>query len=268
LSEPYKISLPQFQGPFDLLLFFIERDELEITDIPIAKITDDFLEYMRHLENLDIELASEFILVAATLMRIKAKMLLPRKELDEKGNEIDPRKELVDKLIEYRKYKGIIEDLQWLEDERQKMFRRGNTNADAIAIQKEHEKEAELHSLTMFKLLEAFQKVLKRFEENQNKPQHVVIKFAYSIGDEKSTLKKNISLEKPSSFIEVFTDCKDRIHAIFRFLALLELIQLAEIFIIETEGINQFSVRLTNEEERIQNLAEKGLQNSEPDKEL
>ena len=90
----YTIRIDAFEGPFDLLLFFIERDELDIYDIPIAKITDDFLAYVHTMENLNIDLASEFILVAATLMRIKAKMLIPRKEVDEQGNEIDPRKNL------------------------------------------------------------------------------------------------------------------------------------------------------------------------------
>ena len=107
--DSYTIKTQHFEGPFDLLLFFIERDELDINDIPIAQITNDFLDYIRHLEALDIDVASEFILVAATLMRIKAKMLIPRKEIDEEGNEIDPREELAQKLIEYRKYKSIID---------------------------------------------------------------------------------------------------------------------------------------------------------------
>ena len=95
VNDTYTIHLPQFEGPFDLLLFFIERDELDINDIPIATITDDFLEYLHYLERMNIDMASEFILVAATLCRIKAKLLLPRKQLDESGNEIDPREELV-----------------------------------------------------------------------------------------------------------------------------------------------------------------------------
>ena len=103
-QENFEIRLPLFEGPFDLLLFFIERDELDINDIPISKITNDFLEYIRRLETLNIEIASEFILVAATLMRIKSKMLLPRPQLDEQGNEIDPREELVKHLLEYKKY--------------------------------------------------------------------------------------------------------------------------------------------------------------------
>ena len=104
----YNIKLSQFEGPFDLLLFFIERDELDIYNIPIAKITDDFLEYIRHMEALNIDLASEFILVAATLMRIKAKMLIPRKPIDEEGNEVDPREELVQRLLEYKRYKSCL----------------------------------------------------------------------------------------------------------------------------------------------------------------
>ena len=100
----YEIKLPLFEGPFDLLLFFIERDEIDIMDIPISKITNDFFEYISDLESMNIEVASEFIVVAATLMRIKSKMLLPRLSLDEEGNEIDPREELVEHLIEYKKY--------------------------------------------------------------------------------------------------------------------------------------------------------------------
>ena len=110
-DEKFEIKLPLFEGPFDLLLFFIERDELDIYDIPIAQITDDFLQYLDHLEQLNVEVASEFILVAATLMRIKAKMLLPRPVIDEDGNEIDPREELVRHLLEYKKYKSVVSTL-------------------------------------------------------------------------------------------------------------------------------------------------------------
>ncbi|MEC8221774.1 MAG: segregation/condensation protein A, partial [Bacteroidota bacterium] len=114
----YEIKLPLFEGPFDLLLFFIERDEIDIMDIPISKITNDFFEYISDLESMNIEVASEFIVVAATLMRIKSKMLLPRLSLDEEGNEIDPREELVEHLIEYKKYKSVISEFSDLEDSR------------------------------------------------------------------------------------------------------------------------------------------------------
>jgi segregation and condensation protein A len=93
----YQIKLEQFEGPFDLLLFFIERDELDIYNIPITKIINDFLDFIHTGEKLNIELSSEFILFVSTLMRIKARLLLPRKEIDAQGNEIDPRQELIDK---------------------------------------------------------------------------------------------------------------------------------------------------------------------------
>ena len=100
MNNSYQIKLPQFEGPFDLLLFFIERDELDIYNIPITGIINDFLHYIHEQESLNIELSSEFILFISTLMRIKAKMLLPRKELDAQGNEIDPRQELINKILQ------------------------------------------------------------------------------------------------------------------------------------------------------------------------
>src|ERR1700683_184235 len=105
MNTSYQIKLAQFEGPFDLLLFFIERDELDIYNIPIHIIMKDFMDFIHSQEKLNIELSSEFILFVSTLMRIKARMLLPRKELDEQGNEIDPRQELIEKLLEYKRYK-------------------------------------------------------------------------------------------------------------------------------------------------------------------
>src|SRR5690554_3469886 len=116
--DGYEIRLPQFEGPFDLLLFFIERDELNIHDIPIAKVTTDFLDYLLHAQALNMELASEFIFVAATLMRIKARMLLPRPELDDSGNEIDPKQDLIQKLVLYKQFKEVSEQLRSLEEAR------------------------------------------------------------------------------------------------------------------------------------------------------
>src|SRR5471032_1156594 len=107
IEDLFEIKLPQFEGPFDLLLFFIERDELDIHDIPIARIADDFLNYIHQMTSMNMELASEFIYVAATLMRIKAKMLLPRYEAEAEGNEIDTREDLIRKLIEYKKIKLV-----------------------------------------------------------------------------------------------------------------------------------------------------------------
>src|SRR5215470_8120922 len=125
-NPSYQIKLSQFEGPFDLLLFFIERDELDIYNIPINKIIRDFMDYIHSQESLNIELSSEFILFISTLMRIKAKMLLPRKELDEQGNEIDPRQELIDKVLEYKRYKEASARMAEMEAIRMLMVKRGN----------------------------------------------------------------------------------------------------------------------------------------------
>src|SRR6185436_13544759 len=114
-QENFEVKLPLFEGPFDLLLFFIERDELDIYDIPIAKVTVVFLNYLKRLEMLNVDVAGGLILVAATLMRIKSKILLPRPQIDEAGNETDPREELVKHLLEYKKYKSVIEHFSKLE---------------------------------------------------------------------------------------------------------------------------------------------------------
>src|SRR5437764_8610812 len=136
-TENYQISLAQFEGPFDLLLFFIERDELDIYNIPITKIIKDFLDYIHAEEQPNIELSSEFILFVSTLMRIKAKMLLPRKELDAEGNEIDPRQELVDKILEYKKFKEASSQMADMEAVRMLMVKRGNIQRELSQIGEE-----------------------------------------------------------------------------------------------------------------------------------
>src|ERR1700759_4891783 len=135
MSNPtYQIKLPQFEGPFDLLLFFIERDELDIYNIPINGLIKDFLAYVHGQENLNIELSSEFILFISTLMRIKAKMLLPRKELDAQGNEIDPRQELIDKILEYKKYKEAAAQMADMEAVRMLQAKRGNLQKELMLV--------------------------------------------------------------------------------------------------------------------------------------
>src|SRR3982750_3652255 len=169
-QENFEIHLPLFEGPFDLLLFFIERDELDITDIPISKITNDFLDYMHHLEKLNIEVASEFILVAATLMRIKSRLLLPRPQLDEQGNEIDPREELVRHLLEYKKYKSVVETFHKMEETELMKEKRGNLMKEIKTLAENGNVEAELQDVDLFKLMSVFEKVLKRFEADKNRP--------------------------------------------------------------------------------------------------
>ena len=239
-QQTFEIKLPQFEGPFDLLLFFIERDELDIHDIPISTITKDFLDYIHSMTQLNIEVASDFILVAATLMRIKAKMLLPRKELDEFGNEIDPRKELVDRLLEYKRYKEVITDLSTLEEDRQLKIQRGNITLEHDLLAKKHSNEMELSSINLFVLLKVFQKVMDRFNNHPTVKEHVVFSYNYSIEEESFGVYTYCKGKKNVPFTEVFTSCKDRYQAVFRFLSVLDLIAQQKLTLLVGEGPNNF----------------------------
>ena len=196
----FEIKLPLFEGPFDLLLFFIQRDELDIYDIPITTITDDFLNYIQRLEEMNIEVASEFILVAATLMRIKAKMLLPRPVLDEDGNEIDPRDELVKHLLEYKKYKSVIAQLQQMELDRSMKESRGNTVAEIKKLATLSNVEAELQDIDLYKLLKTFKKVMERYDIEQQKPVHQVVEYPYSIEGQKAMILRTLSPRRQIAF--------------------------------------------------------------------
>lgn len=236
----FEIKLPLFEGPFDLLLFFIQRDELDIYDIPIYDITEDFLSYLKDLEKLNVEVASEFILVAATLMRIKAKMLLPRPQLDEEGNEIDPRDELVKHLLEYKKYKSVVEELGQLQDERMAQNRRGNIVQELKGLTKGTDVEAELQDLDLYKLLKVFEKALQRFEDEQNKPVHQVVPYPFTIQGQKEKLLSKLQRKKKVSFLDLIKEDRSKIMLVFNFLAILELLQSQQIGIVVGEGFNNF----------------------------
>lgn len=260
MSATYQIKLPQFEGPFDLLLFFIERDELDIYNIPVAKITQEFLEYIKSLEALNIELASEFILFVSTLMRIKAKMLLPRKEIDAQGNVIDPRQELVDKIIEYKRFKEASEQMAILEHERLQQQKRGNVHTEMVDIGHSYSDGTEMQTVTMYKLLQAYEKAIKRFNERMNKPQHVVVKYNYSLEGQRSYLMLTLKEQKRMSFEVLFDVCENRIHAIFTFLATLELIQQKFLAIMVGEGRNNFLIEWVAEQESTEVIAPDGEQ--------
>ncbi len=241
-QESYKIKLPQFEGPFDLLLFFIERDELDIYDIPITNITNDFLTYIRNAENLNIELSSEFILFISTLMRIKAKMLIPRKEIDAEGNEIDPRQELVDKILEYKRFKEASAQLAEMEAMRMLMVKRGNLQKELSSIGEDTGEGTEIQSVTLFKLMKAFEKVMQRVYDNNNKPVHTVVKYDYTMEQSREHILDISKNQKNLSFEKIFETCQDRIHAIFFFLSLLELVQQKFLKLMIGEGRNNFIV--------------------------
>ena len=245
LPTQYEIKLPQFEGPFDLLLFFIERDELDIHNIPISTITNEFLEYLKAAEAMNIELASEFILVAATLMRIKARMLLPRYPKDEQGNELDPRQDLVRQLLEYKQYKEAAAELKLKEEERSMKQERGNTDSELSTIAMIADGSnysSELNALTLFKLMVTFEKVMERFRIGEERLKHTIIQFPFTIDQEKDNITRLVRLKSKVTFLDIFSACQSRMHACFTFLALLDLIQAKTIGIVISEGFNNFLI--------------------------
>ena len=236
----FEIKLPLFEGPFDLLLFFIERDELDIYDIPISEITSDFLQYLKQLEELNLEVASEFILVAATLMRIKAKMLLPRPQLDELGTEIDPREELVRHLLEYKKYKSVVGQLAQMETDQLLREKRGNVEKEYKQLAEVHNVEAELQNLDLYKLMRVFQRVMQRYEGASQQAVHQVVPYPYTIGGQKQMMMEWLNGRSKISFVEVIGHKPEKIAVIFNFLAILELLQLNLIRLQIGEGFNNF----------------------------
>jgi segregation and condensation protein A len=261
-NATYQIKLDQFEGPFDLLLFFIERDELDIYNIPITAITNDFLSHIHDTEKLNIELSSEFILFISTLMRIKAKMLLPRKELDADGNEIDPRMELVDKILEYKKFKEASIKLAEMEAVRMMMIKRGNVQKELSQIGEEAGEGTEIQAVTMFELMKAFEKVIQRIQQKNNKPVHTVVQYNYTMEECRDYMINLATKEKTLSFERIFEVCDNRIHAIFLFLNILELVQMKYMQILIGEGRNNFIVEYNeNREEEVNNqLTEEDFQ--------
>ncbi|MEI9942785.1 MAG: segregation/condensation protein A [Chitinophagaceae bacterium] len=255
-NTSYQIKLPQFEGPFDLLLFFIERDELDIYNIPITGIINDFLNYIHEQETLNIELSSEFILFISTLMRIKAKMLLPRKEIDAQGNEIDPRQELINKIIEYKRFKEASAQMAEMEATRMLMVKRGNIQSELSKIGEEDSEGTEIQNITMFKLMRAFERALQRYNDRVNKPVHTVVQYEYTMETSRQNMLSLAQKNKTLSFEKIFDNCENRVHAIFLFLSLLELVQQKFLKIIIGEGKNNFIIEYNEPENRLAELEE------------
>jgi len=240
VEEGFEIKLTQFEGPFDLLLFFIERDELNIQDIPIAKITDDFLNYLHHMATLNMEVASEFIFVAATLMRIKAKMLLPRFEVDEAGNEIDHKEDLIRKLIEYKKIKQVCEELRPYEDERFKQEKRGNIAYDLEQVEKVPLPGDELQELSLYRLMMVYDRLNKSYESREKQVTHTIVQYPYTIEKQKEAIKQLLNINKMLDFKSIAGNSDNKVHFVYNFLAMLEMLQQELIKIEVGLGYNNF----------------------------
>ncbi|MCO6473638.1 MAG: segregation/condensation protein A [Melioribacteraceae bacterium] len=232
----YKIRLQQFEGPLDLLLFFIKRDELDIYDIPISYITKEFISYVALIKQLDLEAAGDFILMASTLMQIKVRMLLPR-ETDDKGEEIDPRADLVKALLEYKRYKEMTEELALMESNQRKRQFRGYYDADEKEAPPEF--DALLKNITLFDLMKAFRKVL---EERPKGNVHQIRKINVSIEQQIDFISEKIEAGKSVKFFELVKDMREKIRIVVTFIALLEMVKMGKLGLRESINFNDFEL--------------------------
>lgn len=217
-------KLERFEGPLDLLLHLIKRDEIDIHDIPIAHITGQYLEYIELMRQLDLDVAGEFLVMAATLMRIKAKMLLPVPKVDEEEDEGDPRDELVQRLIEYRLYKEASETLKTQEGVRRSIFERGMvpTEDDAGPLP--------LAPATLFDLIDALNRVMAR------KPERVVYEVRtelFDIEDKMSLIYRTVCEGGRLHFSSIMSQARARMEIVVSFMALLELVKLGQVVVVQ-----------------------------------
>jgi segregation and condensation protein A len=236
----YRVQLNNFEGPLDLLLFFIKKDELDIYNIPISYITRQFLDYIHMLEELDLDVASEFILMASMLMSIKAKMMLPREDSDdEELDESDPRYELVQRLLEYKRYKEMSEKMADMDEEVRKQFMRGYPEADDVEQQASGEA---LQDVTMFDLIAAFKKVLQDIERKNIV--HHVEKVSTTVEEQAEFVLNRLQEHGRQTFMEVCSTLKNKIYVVVTFLAVLEMIKEQQINLFLEEDPAKFYIDL------------------------
>jgi len=222
----YKVRLEIFEGPLDLLLYLVKKDHLNIYDIPIAKITEQYLKYIELMRLLDLNIAGEFLVMAATLMQIKSKMLLPAEEAAAAEEEEDPRAELVRRLLEYERFKEIAENLRQREAGQQDVFKAG-PKSDAHKVEAKEEGEVYFEA-SIFDLINAFTKAL---EEVPRELFYEVIKDEFTIEGKVHEILHLMMLELSKRVSELFSKAKNKMEIIVTFLAILELIRVKEIVI-------------------------------------
>jgi len=213
----YRVKLTDFEGPLDLLLFFIKRDELDIYNIPISKITKEFLEYLHLMASLDLEVAGDFIVMAATLMQIKVRMLLPRDENAE--DEEDPRAELVRRLIEYKRYKEMSQRMSSMEDEQRKLYYRSFFHADA-KLQVLEDSGETLKDISLFNLIAAFKSAM---DQMPKKVVHEVTLLNVSVDEQMSFIIDFLRVHGPTTLLRLVDHMTEKVRIIVTIIAILEL---------------------------------------------
>ncbi|MBS4539962.1 segregation/condensation protein A [Clostridium sp. D2Q-11] len=238
----YTISLESFEGPFDLLYHLIEKAEVDIYDIPIARIAEQYIEYLSHMEELDLEITSEFLIMAATLLEIKSRMLLPNTEVEGEQiemEEADPREELIRRLIEYKRYKNAAEDLKSRQDIHGKVFYKPK---EEININDEDD-STNLDGLELSHLIKAFDNLIhKKFKEKNNKKFHEIKREEISIDEAMNLIRNKLISNKEVGFEELFENRLTRSSIVTIFIGILELIKMKEVNIYQDNNFSNIKL--------------------------
>ena len=232
----YTIKLQEFEGPLDLLLFFIRRDELDIYNIPISRITKEFLEYIHYMESLDLEVAGEFLVTAADLMQIKVKMLLPPEPGEDEDQ--DPRANLVKRLVEYKRFKEAAVGMGVQEEAQRKIHYRSYYEADPRVTTAEEEDES-LRDVSLFDLISSFKFAIERMPK---KFIHEVTLLNVTMEEQIDFLLDFFSRRSEATFYELVKDMTEKIRVVVTFIALLELIRSQRIVVRQAEPFGEVSI--------------------------
>lgn len=234
----YRVKLDVFEGPFDLLLFLIRKNEVDIYDIPIFKITRQFLDYIEAMQILDLDIAGDFIEMCAILMSIKARYLLPRPESDDEEDPDDPRLELVERLIEYKKYKEASMEMEELEEQRSRLFSRGYF--DFIPKTEEITDEEYLDQVTMFDLVMAFRTVMANMPKVH---QHEVSMIKVTVEEQSGFIMDKLQSRKMILFQDLMRELKEKIVIIVTFIALLDLVRIGRIEVSQSDVYDDIRIK-------------------------
>ncbi|MHA3773335.1 segregation and condensation protein A [Verrucomicrobiota bacterium sgz303538] len=238
MSQDYKVKLEVFEGPLDLLLYLIKRDEVDIYDITLERITAQYLEFMEAFQVLDLEVAGEFVVMAANLIYYKSRALLPVsvQPPEEETEEEDPRWELVRQLLEYKKFKEAAAHLHDRELKQEGLFSRIPEKAEAVA-------ERPLGEVSVFDLINAFNSILKRINQKENVRE--IFEESFTVSDKIDLVLKLTDHGVPLNFTELFSSAASRTEIVVTFLALLELIRLKQLRVVQREPFGEIEVYRT-----------------------
>jgi segregation and condensation protein A len=234
----YRVSLQQFEGPMDLLLFFIKRDEIDVHDIPIAQIADEYLAYVRVLEEIDLDGVGDFIYMAALLINLKARVLLPSEDDEAEGEEVDPRRELVERLLEYVRFKEAAERLETRRERRRGRYTRGEAASEREEIEDKHEVEVDA---SVYDLMDALANVLDTADEGNDEPTHNVEPLEHTVEDQQRYILERVASEERVRFRRLVAR-QSKGFVIATFLAVLELARQRYLHIALVDGASDFAL--------------------------